>query len=728
MPRSKPAEHFFPTYEFDLSTIVEKVDTLLAAQRQALEDILNTTKTFTWDNLMQPLEAHDYELSCILGQLSHIQNVKSSEEIHTAKTEIDEKVTAFGVERTQNKRLFDAMSSIDKKMLNPEQQKILTDAIRDAKLVGIDKPESVQRRIKTIKTELSNLQNQFEKNNTDSEAEWLYVVEDEKRLAGLPKDTVNEAKKIAQEKGKEGWVFTLSLSTIVSVLNSADDRALRKAIFYGSINTSSELNADDVKKNRDNGPVICRELELRQELAHLLGFDDYRGLSLAKKMATVPQVDAFLTQLSNAVDAKAKEEAQALENFATTLGIHDFAPWDNRYVQQKLTKAKFDFDENELKPYFPLSKVLSGLWSIVEINYGIKIEEVKGCQTIDDAVRVFDFYNKASGDYVGRIYADFYARPGQKRGGAWMDTTYPRFAESASAPKPPVIVANCNFTAPSEGEECLLTPTQAVTLLHEFGHALHGVLTTANYPSTSGPDGVPWDTVEMPSQFNENFLEQPDTLAMLSGTQSGEAIPREKLDKFFEQRHFLEATQMKRQLVFAMFDWTLHEVQDKLQPEMVHALFNNIAHAVSCAPHADDTRMANSFGHLFGGGYAAGYWLYNWSLMMACDAWEVFSKDGPLNPKEGKRFLDELLGPGGARPFESLWMNYVGHQPKIDALLRYLNVAETKPLTQDKPSTLTTQFSQSATTPVSLSELVTESEQNSAEETNQPQSPSQKHR
>ncbi len=652
------------------------IDHLLSDNRCMVDYLLDATTEYTWDNLVQPLEEMEERLGRVWSPVSHMNSVVNSDELRTAYNACLPKLSDYATEMGQHEGLYKAFKQIaegpEYKKLDTAQNKIIDNAMRDFRLSGIDLPKDKQARYKEIMQALSALNSKFGENILDTTNAWKLSVTDESRLAGLPESALGMAKQIAEREGVQGWVFNLEFPSYLPVMTYADDRELRREIYTAFVTRASDEGPHD--KALDNTPVMEKILALRHEAAQLLGFDNYGERSLATKMAqSTDQVLDFLNDLAERSLPLAKNELEEVRAFAKDQhGMEQLEAWDITYYSEKLQQHKYAISQEELKPYFPEDKVLSGMFAVVERLYGFKIAERKDVDVWHDDVRFFEI-SDANGPR-GQFFLDLYARP-QKRGGAWMDDCITRMKNKEGV-QVPVAYLTCNFSAPIGDDPALFTHDEVLTLFHEFGHGLHHMSTQVDYPSVAGIGGVPWDAVELPSQFMENWCWQKEALADIAAHhQTGEPLPDELFDKMIAAKNFQSAMQMMRQLEFSIFDFRLHLEYDPAKGARVYDILDEVRKQVAVIEPPSFNRFPHSFSHIFAGGYAAGYYSYKWAEVLSADAFAEFEEKGIFDRDTGLKFLATVLEQGGSREPMELFVEFRGREPTIDALLRHSGLA-----------------------------------------------------
>lgn len=650
------------------------IDRILADNRAAIQQLLNQAHPIpTWDSLIVVLDELGERLSRAWSPVRHLNSVCNSPELRAVYEACLPKLSAYWTEMGQNRALFNAYKSLaessEAATLDTAQQTILKNALRDFHLSGIDLPEAQQQRFGAISMKLSELGSQFSNHVLDATQAWTRHITDEAQLAGLPDSAKAQMAQTAQSKGLAGWLITLEFPSYYAVMTYAEDRALRQELY-----TAYSTRASDQGPNAgqfDNGPVMVEILDLRHELAKLLGYANYAELSLATKMAeSVAQVTGFLHDLAKRSKGFAERDLTELRAFAAEQGITDIRSWDVGYFSEKLRQSRYNLSQEELRAWFPIDKVLSGLFAIVQRLYGIEIRELHDFDSWHPDVRLFEIFEQ--GTALGRFFFDLYARP-QKRGGAWMDGARDKRRTACGTLQSPVANLVCNFTPAVGDQPALLTHDEVTTLFHEFGHGLHHLLTRIEHAGASGINGVAWDAVELPSQFMENWCWEPEGLALISGHyQSGEPLPAEKLERMLAAKNFQSGMMMVRQLEFSLFDFDLHATHG--DGRSVLEVLERVRDEVSVMRPPAENRFPNSFSHIFAGGYAAGYYSYKWAEVLSADAFSRFEEEGVFNPETGHAFREAILAKGGAQEPMVLFINFRGRTPSIDALLRHLGL------------------------------------------------------
>ncbi len=653
--------------------VVPAIDQLLTEARSSIEQHLVATQHYTWSNLIEPLEDIDDKLNKAWSPVSHINSVINSDELRDAYNTCLPKLSAYSTEMGQNKALFKAYRFIadseEFATLDIAQQKIVHNALRDFKLSGIDLDSEKQQRYKDISQELSSLTSNYGENLLDATNAWSKLIRDEQDLAGLPESALAQAQQTAKSRNEDGWMITLQFPSYISVMTYADNRELRREHYEAYATRASDLGPH--AGQWDNGEIMERILALRHEKARLLGFNNYAELSLVAKMAEkTDDVINFLEDLADRSWRHARKDLAELREFAKQHhGINDLQSWDMAYFSEKMRQHFYQLSQEDVKSYFPITRVLPGLFAIVEKLYGLQIAEISDFDSWHPDVRFFQIHDQ-SGSLRGQFYFDLYARA-KKRGGAWMDdcVSRKRFEDTIQTP---VAHLTCNFTPPNGDEPALLTHDEVTTLFHEFGHGLHHVLTLVDHLGVSGINGVEWDAVELPSQFMENWCWEQEALALISGHyQTGEKLPDALFDKMIAAKNFQAGMIMVRQLEFSLFDFRIHRDYDPGQGGRIYEILEQVREQVAVVNPPKFNRFAHSFSHIFAGGYAAGYYSYKWAEVLSSDAFSLFEKKGIFDQETGKAFLTHILEKGGSENAMDLFIQFRGRKPSIDALLRH---------------------------------------------------------
>ena len=675
-------EHITPAIQFLLKHAQDAVDTATDPKTPS-----------TWGQLAEPLEDATEALGRSWGVISHLNSVADTAELRSAYGEMLPEVTAFFSSLGQNLALYkkfkELKNSPEFEKLNRAQKKVIENSLRDFRLGGAELNDAEKPRFSEIQDQQAVLGKTFSDHVLDATDGFIHLLTNKTDLAGLPEDAIAAAADNAQQKGLQGWAFTLHFPSYYPVMQYSENRDLRRLMYQAYVTRSSELAPEfaNGKLEWDNTQNMLDQLRLRNEEAHMLGFANYAALSLAPKMAnTVDEVDLFLTNFAIKSKPFAEKDWQELCEYAKVeLGFTDgLEPWDIPYAAERLKQARYSFSENELKQYFPLPKVLDGLFQVIQTLFGVKIESA------DLPTWHTDVQSFAVKDQAGKIraffYLDPYARPG-KRGGAWMDDARGRRELPNGEIQIPVAYLVCNFAPPVKVDGILRQPTithdDVITLFHESGHGLHHLLTQVSALGVSGINGVEWDAVELPSQFMENFCWEWEVLEkMTAQTETGKPLPRELFNKILAAKNFQNGLATLRQIVMSLTDWRLHSSFDaKLATgQAVLDVSKSIADEYNIIPQPEISRWINSFSHIFAGGYAAGYYSYKWAEVLSADAYSAFEEAAKLtgsvlDARTGTRYREEILEVGGSRPAAESFKAFRGREPSIDALLRHGGLA-----------------------------------------------------
>ena len=656
-------EHIKPAVEAVIQTCRETIE--------AVSKIENPT----WENFYLPQAAAGDQFSRAWSPVGHLNAVKNSPELREAYQACLPLLSEYSTWAGQHKGLYEGYLKLKNspafESYSLAQKKAIENSLRDFELSGISLPEDKQKRYGEISARLSELSSDFSNNVLDATMGWDIVITDESQLKGLPESALEAAKLSAESKGKKGYRFTLEFPSYYPVLTYCENRELREMMYKEYATRASDQGSNAGKW--DNSANIDEKLKLRRELAQLLGFATYADYSLATKMAENPQqVVEFLEDLANRAKKQAKEELCALKAFANHACSEQLEPWDIAYYSEKQKQALYAINDEELRPYFPEDRVLSGLFELMKRIFDLRIEEKFGIDTWHKDVRFFQIYDE-QGEERGAFYLDLYARE-NKRGGAWMDDciNQKRFADGSL--QKPVAYLTCNFNKPIGNKPALFTHDEVTTLFHEFGHGIHHMLTQIEVGDVAGINGVPWDAVELPSQFLENWCWEEEALAFISGHyETGEPLPKEKLTQLLKAKNFQAAMFVVRQLEFGLFDFRLHLAEPR--EGLVLDTLKAVKAEVAIVKTPEWVRTPHSFSHIFAGGDAAGYYSYLWAEVLSADAFSKFEEDGIFNRETGQSFLDNILTRGGSEEPMVLFERFRGRKPTLDALLRHKGIA-----------------------------------------------------
>jgi oligopeptidase A len=652
------------------------VDLVLEQAKQKIVEILSDLKEVSWQSLVQPMEELDASIDKVWSPVSHLNSVMNSNELRLAYNACLPKLSQFGTELGQNEELYKAYKQLADSdayhALDTAQKKVIDNALRDFRLSGVELNKAGRDEFKQISQSLSALSAKFEENVMDATRGWQKHITDENELQGLPDSAKAMAAQSAERENLDGWLFTLDFPSYLPVMTYADNRQLREEMYSAFATRASDQGPN--AGQWDNTEIIAEILKLRHQLAHLIGFANHAERSLATKMAQSPQqVLDFLNDLARRSRPIAQQEVAELAAFAKQAGLDQPEAWDITYFSEKLRQQRYAISQEELKPYFPEDKVVNGLFSVVNKLYGLSIQERDDIDVWHQDVRFFEIYD-VEGVLRGQFYLDLYARA-HKRGGAWMDECLVR-RQTQEGIQTPVAFLTCNFSEPVGDTPALFTHDEVTTLFHEFGHGLHHMLTQIHYAGVAGINGVPWDAVELPSQFMENWCWEREALDLISGHyQTDETLPEDLFNKMIAARNFHSAMMMIRQLEFSIFDFRLHYEYQPDNDQQLEHLLAEVRDQISVVKPPAFNRFAHSFSHIFAGGYAAGYYSYKWAEVLSADAFSKFEENGIFDRETGIEFLQSILEQGGSREPMDLFVEFRGREPEIDALLRHSGIA-----------------------------------------------------
>jgi oligopeptidase A len=645
---------------------------LLSENRARIEELAQQSDP-TFASVVEPLEELQHRISRTWSPVSHLNAVLNSEALRAGFNACLPLLSAYQTDLAQSEPLFRAYRTVaeaEGEALAPAQRQLLVQRVRDIPLAGVGLPAERKERFKTAMLELTQLQAKFDENVLDATNAWTRHVTDQAELRGLNEMLIEQARRRATERGLSGWLLSLDQPTYVAVVTDAESQELRRA-FYEAWTTRASDQGPNAGR-WDNSAVMEEILRRRHEAARLLDFANYAEYALATRMATsVAEVLKFLHELSAAARPAARAEFAELEAFAG----RKLAAWDVGFYAERLQRERFQVSQEDLRPYFPLPRVLEGLFEVAGRLFGVSIRERSGASLWHEDARLFDITN-ARGEPVGSFYLDAYARP-NKRSGAWMDECVGR-KRLASGAALPVAYLVCNFLPPGPERPALLTHDDVVTLFHEFGHGLHHLLTRVDYPSIAGINGVAWDAVELPSQFLENYAWHPEVLQRISAHfETGEPLPKTQQTRLIQTRSFHAGLQTMRQLEFALFDFRMHTEYSKERGGRILEILAEVRAEVAVVPVPPWNRFPNSFGHIFAGGYAAGYYSYKWAEVLAADAFAAFEESGVFDGATAARFLDAILSRGGSRDALEAFIEFRGRRPDVRALLKQHGILNT---------------------------------------------------
>ena len=651
------------------------VEAVIKECRDTIEQVARIENP-TWENFYMPQAIAGDKFARAWSPVGHLNGVKNSPELREAYQACLPLLSEYSTWAGQHQGLYQGYvklkNSSEFESYSLAQKKAIENSLRDFELSGISLPADKQKRYGEVSARLSELSSQFSNNVLDATMGWDIVITDEAQLKGLPESALEAAKLSAESKGQKGYRFTLEFPSYYPVLTYCENRELRAAIYKEYATRASDQGSNAGKW--DNSANIDEKLKLRLEMAQLLGFETYADLSLATKMAENPQqVVDFLEDLAKRSKAQGEKELAELHAFVEQeYGVTELQPWDIAFYSEKQKQALYAINDEELRPYFPEDRVLSGLFELMKRIFGLRIEEKFDIDTWHEDVRFFQIYDEQN-EERGSFYLDLYARE-NKRGGAWMDDCINQKRLADGSLQKPVAYLTCNFNKPIGDKPALFTHDEVTTLFHEFGHGIHHMLTQIDVGDVAGINGVPWDAVELPSQFLENWCWEAEALEFISGHyQTGEPLPKDKLTQLLKAKNFQAAMFVLRQLEFGLFDFRLHLAQPR--EGLVLDTLKAVKADVAVVRTPEWVRTPHSFSHIFAGGYAAGYYSYLWAEVLSADAFAKFEEDGIFNRATGQSYLDNILTRGGSEEPMVLFERFRGRKPTLDALLRHKGIA-----------------------------------------------------
>ena len=674
-----------PFNEIEAGQVVPAMTQLLKELQEEVTK-LETNVTPTWSGVVEPLTAIDERLGWSWGIVGHLMGVKNSPELREAYQQMQPEVIKFYTKLTQSKPLYEAFKGIKEgaewDKLEPAQKRIVESSLRDFELSGVGLSGETKERFNQIQLESGELSTKFSNNVLDATKAFKLKLTDKKDVEGLPPSALGLMAQTAKAEGDENatpengpWVVTLDYPSYIPYMKYATNRELREKLYKAFVSRASSGEFD----NRGN---IDRILKLRKEKANILGFANFAELSLAKKMATdVAAVQNLQEELRVASYDAAIKEFEELKAFAKQ---DDLMNWDTSYWAEKQREAKFDFNEEELRPYFSLPKVLDGLFGLANRIFDVTITAADGEAPVwQEDVRYFKIADE-NGDAIAFFYLDPYSRPAEKRGGAWMNDCIGRAkmtVDGKSETRLPVAYLTCNQTPPVDGKPSLMTFNEVTTLFHEFGHGLQHMLTTIDYTEAAGINNVEWDAVELPSQFMENWCyDRPTLFGMAKHYETGETLPEEYYQKLVAAKNYMSGSAMLRQLHFGMLDMELHSNYEPGGKETPNDVRNRIAETTTVLKPIPEDNFLCAFGHIFAGGYAAGYYSYKWAEVLSADAFAAFEEAGlddeAAMKSVGKKFKDTVLSLGGSLHPMEVFQEFRGREPKTEPLLRHSGLVE----------------------------------------------------
>jgi len=651
------------------------IDVVLAENRAEIQRLLEQAGKPDWENFADPIDLLDDRLERIWSPVEHMNAVVDSGDLRAAYNACLPKLADYGTEMGQNKPLYLAYKTLAEQSdpSDRARQKALENALRDFRLSGVDLPQTQKTRFKEISSELSRVTSKFQENLLDATNVWSKLVTDKAQLSGLPESAMELAGQMASQQGKEGWMLNLEFPSYFPVITYADNRELRREMYEAYSTRASDQGPNAAEF--DNTRIMEQILALRHEQVQLLGFNNFAERSLAKKMArTTDEVMSFLLDLAKRAKPQAEQELAELTAFAREQhGMDELQSWDIGYYSEKLRQHRYDISQEDLKPYFPDKKVISGMFAVIGRLFDVHIAQVTDpVDTWHPDVRFYEIRD-TKGEVRGQFYFDLYARP-HKRGGAWMAECISRLKNSLRT-QAPVAFMTCNFTPPVGDKPALLTHAEVETLFHEFGHGLQHMLTRVDVPGVSGISGVAWDAVELPSQFMENWCWQKEALELFSGHyETGETLPDELFQRMLAAKNFQSGMAMLRQLELSLFDFRIYMEYDPETGGRIYEILDEVRQQVAVFQPPSWNRFAHGFSHIFGGGYAAGYYSYKWAEVLSADAFSLFEENGIFHKETGASFRTHILETGGSQDAMELYVAFRGREPDIDALLRHSGI------------------------------------------------------
>ena len=664
-----------PFSEIKTEHVVPAMEEVLRESQIGIDALLLISDK-TWNNFVEPLEHIQMNVMHHWSPISHLNSVANTDDLRKVYNIILPKLTQFFTDLGQNHTLFKAMVDLKEKKefkyFTIAQKKVIENAIRDFKLSGVALNQKDKDEFKKIKTKLAELNSKFSENVMDCIYKWEHNIIDKKELTGVPDISLNLFKQNAIDKNLDGYLINLDAPCYQPIMSYCENRVLRKKVYH-AYSTIASVSGPHLDKF-DNTEIMSDILSCRKKMAELLGFGNYAEFSIETKMAENPSsVIDFLNKLIDASKKQGTEELNEIKEYALQNdGIEDFEIWDAAYYSEKLKEKNYAINQNELRPWFPIEKVLDGLFQITKKLFNIDIKINTSIDTWHPDVRYYELYNENK--LIASFYLDPFARK-KKQGGAWMDECNASY-EILNKKQKPIAFLTCNFSPPVGKQPSLLTHDEMLTLFHEFGHGLQHMLTTIPYPSISGINGVAWDAVELPSQFMENYCWDKEQLKTLtSHFINQESLPDDKIDQLLKARNFSSAMQMLRQLEFSLFDFRLHLEFNTAYFKDVQEVIDEVRSSVSVLQPPHYNKFQNGFTHIFAGGYAAGYYSYKWAEVLSADAFSRFEENGLFDQTTSYNFKSCILESGGSEDAALCFKRFMGREPKIDALLRHSGIS-----------------------------------------------------
>ncbi|MBK4765330.1 MAG: oligopeptidase A [Pantoea sp. Brub] len=643
-----------------------------------VNNILKQDIIYNWENMIQPLIEVNDHLNKIISPINHLNSVNNTVELRNIYQNVSSLIYKYSIWISQNKKLYKAYCNLKNNnhysFLNYSQKKFIKNTLIDFKLSGINLCLNKQKRYKEVIIRLADLELFYGNNVLDATMNWNKLIINKEDLIDIPKNILSYMQLQAKNNGESGWLCTLDLPIYLSIITHCTNQTIRREIYIAYITRASDQGPNANKW--DNTHIIKEILLLRTELAQLLGFNSFIEYSLIKKTANNAQeIMNFLIDLFRNIHAQGNKELIELKSFIKeTYNIDTLNPWDFSFYSEKHKQHLYKIDNKKIRVYFPESKVLSGLFEILYRVFGIIIKEVMNNDLYNSEVRFFHLFNENSNELIGSFYLDLYARK-NKKSGAWMNVCSNKMRKINGDIQKPIAYIVCNFSAPMNNQPTLLTHYEIVTLFHEFGHALHHLLTDIDIPEISGINGVPWDVVELPSQLMENWCWEPDALALISGHyKTNKAMPKKMIKNILMAKKHQSCLFLLRQIEFSLFDLELHTISHSKQDINFMQILTQIRNNIAILPVLEEDRFPCAFNHIFEGGYAGGYYSYLWSSVLAADCFSRFKKEGIFNRDTGKSFVVNILAQGGSKNFMTIFKKFLGREPNIKAMLEQYNI------------------------------------------------------
>jgi len=663
-------KHRLPPFKkIQLKEIEPTIDAILLKNRKQLARLCKV-KDVSWKTVAEPIIKMDEKLNQVWALVTHLHSVKDSKMLRKIYNRCLPKIVTYSLEISHNETLYHMIQDLERSKsfarLNHEQQRVIHHWLRDFKLAGVTLSTKDKERFTALENKLQKLSTQFGENVLDATQAWTLSIENPDHLKELPEPIFQQTQHQAKLRKQKGCVLTLDFPIYYAVMTYVSDRSIREKMYHAYTTRASDQTQSS--KKYDNTGIMNEVLNVRRQMAQLVGFENYDEYSLATKMADKPQtVFHFLESLLKKAKPAAIKELEQLKEFAKKqFGCNEIKAWDTAYFSEAYQKAHFDFSQEELRPYFPIDHVLKGLFGLVNQLFGIVVVEKKNAQTWHASVRYFEIQD-TNKKLIGSFYTDMYARK-NKRSGAWMDDYRTHCRLPNGQIQTPIAFLVCNFNASVNKQPALLTHDEVVTLFHEFGHCLHHLLSKVEVPDLSGTNGVEWDAVEFPSQFLENFCWEKAVIQQISSHHKTKLpLPEELLNRLIKAKNFHAGMFLLRQIEFGLLDFKIHFQETP----NIQKILNTIRKDTALIPAPPYNRFQHTFSHIFQGGYAAGYYSYLWAEVLSCDAFQSFQEHGVINHQIGERFRKTILEKGGAEDAMELFKTFRGRPPKIEALLQH---------------------------------------------------------